>query len=73
MWIFTFIFLIPITLAFLVISGGCLVYFFMGLGQLTTGYKENNRVKIKGGVIAIIISMAVIITSVYFYRKWIWI
>jgi len=72
MSIFTFIFFIPITIIFLVLSGGCLVYFFMGMGQLTTGYRENNGSKKEGGIIAIVVSLAVLTAAVYFYYKWIW-
>ncbi len=73
MWVFVFIFFIPVTFIFLVLSGGCLIYLFMGMAQLTTGYKENNAARKEGGLVAIIISLAVLIAAVYFYWKWVWI
>ena len=73
MWLVAFIFFIPMTIIFLIASGGCPVYFLMGMGQLVTGYKENNVSKKQGGFVAVIISLAVLIMTIWFYWKWIWI
>jgi hypothetical protein len=73
MMVFFFIFFIPMTLVFLVLGAGCLVYFFMGMAQLTIGLKEKNSARKEGGLVAIIISLIVLIAAVYFYWKWVWI
>jgi len=44
----------------------------MGMGQLTTGYRESNRSKKEGGIIAVVVSLAVLTALVFFYYKWIW-
>ncbi|MEI9809813.1 MAG: hypothetical protein WDO16_19205 [Bacteroidota bacterium] len=73
MWLFTYIFFIPMTILFLILSGGCLVYFLMGVGQLVTGYKENNSSRKEGGLVATILSLALLIAAIYFYLQWVWI
>jgi hypothetical protein len=60
------------TIIFLVISGGCLAYFFMGMSRAIVGYKENSTAKAKGGILAIIISLAVLAVIIYIYYRWIW-
>lgn len=61
------------TIIFLVISGGCLTYFFMGMSRAIVGYKENSRTKAKGGIVAITISLVILAAVIYIYYRWIWI
>jgi hypothetical protein len=73
MYIFYFIFFIPITIIFLGIVCFGLIYFYMGALQLFNAQKKENNIPKTGGLLSIIISAGIIILSLYSYFKYIWI
>jgi hypothetical protein len=72
MWIFIFIFFIPLTIAFLIVTGICFAYLFMGIRHLSKSRNENNYFKKQGGVISIFISIVILALAIYLYFKWVW-
>ena len=63
---FEFLFFIPVTIIFLIVMGVSLVYFGMGMLQL---FKGESRLRLKGALLAILLSTIVMAGAVYVYLK----
>ena len=61
------IYFIPLTAIFLIVCGGSLLYFSMGIGQLATGYREKDKKKKRAGWITAFVTLAIIAASTYYY------
>lgn len=72
MWFYSLVFFPFLSLIYLVIAGFGIVYFYMGVVQLATGFNEKNEAKRSGGALSVFISLAVIAFASYCYFKWIW-
>lgn len=58
-----------ITALFVVIAGGYIIYLLMGIGQLVTGYKERNYTKKRAGWITMLITVAILGVTTYYYLR----
>lgn len=58
-----------VTILFLIIVGGCMIYLLMGIGQLVMGYKEKNPVKKRAGWITAMITIAILGLAAYGYLR----
>ena len=72
MWFTFFVFFPFLTLLYLAIAGISIVYLYMGVVQLVTHSGRYDQPKRTGGVVSLIISLAVLLGASYFYFKWIW-
>ena len=73
MWNFINPFFFPLTIIFLVMCGGGLLYLLMAISQFVTGYKEKNSAKKQGGWFALVISITITTVAMYLYFTWVWI
>jgi hypothetical protein len=67
-----FIFFIPLTIVFLLISLAAIMYFLMGLYMLRTGIKENSSSKTSGGSISVLLSGGIMVAASWFYIEHVW-
>jgi len=72
MWFYSFIFFPFLTLFYLAIAIISLIYLYMGIVQLITNGGRYDKPKRAGGVVSLLISLAVLSLASYFYFKWIW-
>jgi hypothetical protein len=72
LWIIYFVLFPVFTLLYLAIAVISLIYFYLGIAQAITNGGRYDQPKRTGGIVSLIISLAVLTAASYFYFKWIW-
>lgn len=68
MGLFYLVWLIIISLPFLVLSGACVFYFILGIRSYITGRAESSRRKINGAIISMVVSLAGMTATYFLWR-----
>ena len=72
MEVFEYIVFIPFSILYMAIAVISLIYLYLGIAQAITNGGRYDQPKRTGGIVSLIISLAVLTLSSYFYFKWIW-
>lgn len=67
-----YLFFIPFSLLYLVVMAIAVIYLYLGIAQLVTHSGRYDEPKRTGGILSLIISVAVMALVSYLYFRWVW-
>jgi len=72
MWVMLFLFFIPLTAFYIGLICMSTIYFHMGIMRLSTGKREQNSIKKRGGAFSVLVALLMVVIGTYGYFQYIW-